>query len=124
MQAGKRGSRLVQERRAVDAGSADRELSLVIEMVLGRLPGSSVQMKFHHASFLVGGKVFGFTRPNGMVLKLPKGRVEELTQTRNASALVMGKRVMKEWVLLEYAELSECRGDLELLAEAMRFVAE
>ena len=43
-----------------------------------RLDGAQVAEKFGNASFSVGGKVFAFTRPEGLVLKLPEPQPEEV----------------------------------------------
>jgi hypothetical protein len=70
----------------------------------------------------VGGKVFGFTRGDeAVVLKLPAARVMQLMEERGAKQLRMGKRVMKEWVVVERGEPG-WRGELKLVREAVEFV--
>ncbi len=87
------------------------------------LKGVEVQEKFGNASFSVGGKVFAFTRPEGLVLKLPAEVLARVIAEREAAPLVMGKRVMKEWVLLRLHDGAEgYRGELELMRVAMGFV--
>lgn len=87
--------------------------------LLAGLPGAVVSWKFHNASFSVGGKVFGFTRGASVVCKLPGERVEELVTRGTGAALVMGKRTMKEWAVVQAADEAQ---ELELLREAMEFV--
>ncbi len=67
------------------------------------------------------GKVFAFTTGGGVVLKLPAERVQVLAITREARPLIMGKRVMREWVVVALPH--GLRGEAELLREAMGFVA-
>ena len=114
-------SKMSGERMASEAGNSS--LAALASFVQQTFPQVEVRWKLHHASFLIGGKVFAFTRPEGVVLKLPEERIHALTQTRNAEFLVMGKRTMREWVLLRYAHHAECAEDGMLLEEALRFVS-
>lgn len=101
----------------------DNDIVAVIFRLLGDLPGVSVMEKFHHASFLVGKKVFAYMRPDGVVMKLPRERIEELLLTRaDACHLVMGKRVMKEWMVIMHDDLNQYREDVKLFKEAAAFV--
>jgi hypothetical protein len=70
----------------------------------------------------VDGKVFGFTRGDGaVVLKLTEQRVTALIEECGAERLVMGKRVMQEWVVVERGARG-WRGELKLVREAVEFV--
>jgi hypothetical protein len=80
------------------------------------LDGAECRSKFNGVSFLAKAKVFAFQAQDGLVLKLPVARVRE----REARALVMGKRVMKEWALVGLSQ--GLRAEIELLREAMAFV--
>jgi hypothetical protein len=84
--------------------------------------GATVQRKAGGASLLVGGKVFAFTRPGGIAMKLPENRIRALLTEREAGFLVMGKRTMREWMLLRL-DSTVRKEDLGLLREAMEFVA-
>ena len=54
--------------------------------------------------YQAGTKIFAFTRPDGIAMKLPKERVAELVESRaDASFLVMGTKTMREWLMLRYA---------------------
>ena len=57
--------------------------------------------KFATMNLTVGGKVFAFTNKGGMVVKLPASRVAALVAAGKAKPLVMGKRTMKEWAVLQ-----------------------
>lgn len=49
------------------------------------LPGAQVNAKFGGASFFLAGNVFAFTRPKGLVLKLPQETIANLLTTRDGS---------------------------------------
>lgn len=92
------------------------------DFAAAHLPGAEVNGKFGGASFLVAGKVFAFTRPKGLVLKLPPDALTKLLATREANHLIMGKRVMREWALLPLASRDRYVDELPLLKSAMAFV--
>ena len=87
------------------------------------LCGAEVTGKFGNTSFSIGGKVFAFTRPDGLVLKLNPDELVRVMKTRRAAPLVMGKRTMREWVHLHLPHADAYRDELPLLYAAMRYVA-
>src|ERR1700757_5283917 len=91
--------------------------------VEGILPKASVVRKPSGAMFQIGTKIFAFTRPEGVALKLPETRIAKLVEIRDASFLVMGTKTMREWVLLRYSSLGDYLADAKLFGEAMNFVA-
>ena len=66
-----------------------------VQHVLRQLDGAECRSKFNGVSFMLEAKVFAFQAQDGLVLKLPAARVQELVREREARALVMGKRVMR-----------------------------
>jgi len=112
------------KKKALDpASSRGADLAAVVSMLLEGLPGVTTQRKFHNTSFLVKKKVFAFTRPDGAVLKLPEVKIRELMDTSPAAPLVMGRRVMREWVVLRHDDPGAYRKDKKLFLEAMAFVS-
>jgi hypothetical protein len=99
------------------------EISTVLNSILGKLPGVVIGKKFNSANFTVRRKVFAFTKDGGVALKLPPETVKTLLQTRTASLLVMGKRTMKEWVVIRYKNAAEAKKHLGLFKEAMDYVS-
>jgi hypothetical protein len=91
--------------------------------VEGILPQASVVRKPSGAMFQIGTKIFAFTRPEGVAMKLPEIRIARLTEIRDASFLVMGTKTMREWVLLRYSGPGDYLKDAKLFGEAMDFVA-
>ncbi|MDQ2834914.1 MAG: MmcQ/YjbR family DNA-binding protein [Acidobacteriota bacterium] len=103
----------------------DPELVVVLSELLASLADVTEQKTVSHVTFYTEGKVFAFTRATGqgVALKLPKERIAALLEQRDdITPLKMGKRTMKEWVLVERAKLSAYRKDLALFQEAMAFV--
>jgi hypothetical protein len=104
---------------------SDPELVAVLSSLLSSLDGVSEKKSATHASFLAGRKVFAFTRGGGgggVALKLPRERIEHLTERDDIAMLTMGRRTMKEWILLEHREPAEYKKDLSLFKEAMAYV--
>jgi hypothetical protein len=99
------------------------ELDEYVSSLVSKLPKTTVTPKFGHINFTVGKKVFGFTRPEGVVLKLPQEKAAELVKSKKAILLVMGKKTMKEWVVLRHAKPSDFRKDLDLFKQSLAFVS-
>ena len=94
------------------------------EWVEGILPQAVVVRKPSGAMYQAGTKIFAFTRPDGIAMKLPEEQIASLVETRDdASFLVMGTKTMREWVMLRYAGPGDYRKDGKLFYEAMKFVA-
>jgi len=54
-------------------------------------------------------------------MKLPKEKIAELADRRDVSMLVMGKRVMKEWVVVAHKNPGAYKKDLELFKISAAF---
>ncbi len=65
--------------------------------------------------------MFAYTQNNALSVKLPRDRVAQLISDSRAQPLVMGGRVMKEWIELSHPRLEEYRQDWDILREAIRF---
>jgi hypothetical protein len=116
------------EKASKKAKKAAREQIVPIdemsEWVEGILPHAVVVRKPSGAMYQAGTKIFAFTRPDGIAMKLPEERVAALVENReNASFLVMGTKTMREWLMLRYNSPSDYRKDGKLFEEAMKFVA-
>ena len=93
------------------------------EWIEGILPQATVVRKPSGAMYQIGAKIFAFTRPEGVAMKLPEERIARLVETRDASFLVMGTKTMREWVLLRYSTPGDYLKDGKLFEEALNFVA-
>jgi predicted DNA-binding protein (MmcQ/YjbR family) len=103
---------------------ADPKLIGALSSLLGSLPDVAEKKTENHATFLTGKKVFAFTRSSGpgVVLKLPKERIAALLEREDITPLTMGKRTMKEWVVIEHPKPADYKKDLALFKEAKAFV--
>jgi Bacteriocin-protection, YdeI or OmpD-Associated/Domain of unknown function (DUF1905) len=123
-----RARRVQKMRQMLSAGKviADmkNDLAVVLAAMLGKIPGVVVGKKFNSFNFTVRKKVFAFTKDGGVVLKRLPETVKALLKTRTASLLVMGKRTMKEWVVIRYQDAADARKHLSPPKEAMDYVAE
>lgn len=98
-------------------------LSAVLFSMAAKIPGIVINLKRNSANFTIKEKVFAFTKGDGVVLKLPPRTVKRLIEVRAASMLVMGKRTMREWVVIRLKNPADARKHFELLREAMAFVS-
>ncbi|MDX8346479.1 hypothetical protein SLH49_00625 [Cognatiyoonia sp. IB215446] len=67
----------------------------------------------------VGGKSFAYPTEDAIVFKLPKSTVDELQDEGLAVRLVVGKREMKEWVVVSASEEDICK---RLAEQSYQFV--
>jgi hypothetical protein len=103
---------------------ADPKLIAALSSILGLLPDVTEEKTETHATFLIKKKVFAFTRSSGpgVALKLPKERIAALLDRNDITLLSMGKRTMKEWIVIERSKPADYKKDLALFKEAKAFV--
>jgi hypothetical protein len=99
------------------AAKAWREIEL---SELG-IPGVTAGTGFGRSSGLrISGKIFALQNEAGLVLKLPRNRVEELIESGDGAPWVPGGgKVMKEWVALSTQAIPRWA---TLVVEAREFV--
>ena len=87
-----------------------------------RISGSTAGIDRGHGCLMIDNKIFAFARPDeSAALKLPEARIAELIATDSEiQLLVMGKRTMREWVVIPQISAP---GNLRLLLEAKAYVA-
>jgi len=113
----------VKQSRERSKGKPFAETEALTEWIEDGMPKATVVRKPSGALFQTGTKIFAFTRPEGVALKLPEERIANLVQSRDAASLVMGTKTMREWVLVRYSSPGEFMKDRKLFEEAMKFVA-
>jgi hypothetical protein len=103
---------------------ADPKLIATLSSLLTPLPGVKEKQFPNHTSFFTGKNVFVFTSrtSNRVILKLPQERIAVLLQRDDITLLTMGKRTMKEWIVIERAKPADYKKDLALFKEAKTFV--
>jgi hypothetical protein len=73
---------------------------------------------FHDEGLECGGRYFAVRHRDGLLLKLPEARVQELIGTDVAVPFSVGKRVMREWLIVPPTASRRWR---KLAAEALAF---
>ena len=104
--------------------AANFDLGATLEKMLERVAGVLVARKMNSTNFTSKGKVFAFTKGKcEVVTKLPPDEVHKLLVSKKASPLVMGKRTMKEWVVVPCSLQRDCQRLLTHLEEAKTYVS-
>ena len=104
----------------LDPGELGRDLASMV----AAFPGVTVKNKGKVTNFSVGGKLFGFTNASGdLILKLPADMVERVVDRGVGIRLVMGTRVMKEWIVIHSKPAVLEPEIIHLLNEAKDFVS-
>jgi len=86
-----------------------------------QISGSTAGIDRGHGCLMVGNRIFAFTRPDeSAALKLPEDRIAELIADGEIRQLIMGERVMREWIVVPNIAAP---GNLKLLFEARDYVA-
>ena len=86
-----------------------------------RVSGSTAGLDRGHGCLMIDNRIFAFTRPDeSAALKLPEARIAELIADGEIRHLVMGKKTMREWVVIPNIAAP---GNLSLLLEAKTYVA-
>jgi hypothetical protein len=103
---------------------ADPKLIAILSSLLGSLTGVKEKQLPNHTSFFTGKNIFVFTSRTSdrVILKLPKERIATLLQRKDITLLTMGKRTMKEWIVIEHSKPADYRKDFALFKEAKAFV--
>jgi hypothetical protein len=73
---------------------------------------------FHDEGLECGGRYFAVRHRDGLLLKLPEPRVQELVGTDVALPFLVGKRLMREWLIVPPAASRRWR---KLAAEALAY---
>jgi hypothetical protein len=95
--------------------------AMELASLLGTSPGVVITEKLNSTNFTVKNKVFAFTKRDGVALKLPRLSVNHLIAARAGTALVMGRRTMKEWIVIPLDSNKE--RFISLLKESRDFVS-
>ncbi|MBO6637085.1 MAG: MmcQ/YjbR family DNA-binding protein [Roseitalea sp.] len=81
-------------------------------------PGVGLKKMLKSEALQIHGKSFAYPSPEGLVLKLPVENVDALEQAGKGNRLVVGKRTMREWIVLDGVDATQMK---ELAEAAYRF---
>ena len=112
--------------RGSSAGRKYRpEVTAVIRDLVADVPTLTEGKMFGLPAFYAAGKLFACVYGEGVGLKLPAERVTALLGAPGVDHFrPYGKPSMRQWIHVTRADAEEYAGDLELLLESARFVAE
>lgn len=94
-----------------------------LSLMIGNLKGVTVGKHLNNKNFLTRGRVFAFMKGDGIALKLPKEKIAQIIKDKDIKPLIMGKRKMNEWVVIERKTTREYKKDLPLFRESIEFVS-
>jgi hypothetical protein len=100
----------------------NKTLASILASMLEQMPQVRTGKRFTNANFVIRNKVFAFLKKESLVIKLPEETGQKLIAQHYAEPLVMGKRVMKEWIVIKHSDPQDWQKDLALFEEAMAFV--
>ena len=97
---------------------------MIDSLVLG-MPGVKGSKAFGYPAYKVNGKIFAFVGGGGMILKLGERRVQEVVASRPACKVfeVTDGVYWQAWLNIDHADSEDFVGDLDLIEEAVGFVA-
>ena len=100
------------------------DLSETLTEMLEEFATIVVTKKIRSTNFTTRNKVFAFTKgKEAVVLKLPPDAIERILLSKKASLLIMGKRTMKEWVLVPCKSAHDCKKLLGFFKEGIVYVS-
>lgn len=100
--------------------STQRQFDRASARLIGEIPGVERGHMFNSEGLKTGGKFFATWSPYGLLLKLPRERIRELSESGAGRPFQSGGRVMKEWVVVQPDDEHACDA---YLREAHDFVA-
>jgi hypothetical protein len=95
-----------------------------LSSLLNPLPGVKEKQLPNHTSFFTGKNIFVFTSrtSNRVRAQASKRKNRRSLRREDITLLTMGKRTMKEWIIIERSKPAYYRKDLALFKEAKAFV--
>lgn len=90
------------------------------------IPGTKASKAFGYPAYKVNGKVFLFVGQNGVAVKLPGTRAQQLIGTQPAyqKFKVGVDTVWPAWMSIQRDDAADYEQDIEIFEESVQFVAE
>ena len=101
----------------------DPDHKQTLDALLLDLPGVTPGQMFGHPSYKILGKIFVSLMENGITLKLPEDRVQELLHEPHMAPFAPMGNPMRQWVLIEVADAADYAQYHAYFEEALQFVA-
>ena len=101
------------------------DLLAALRQLVIQVPGVREGKMFGYPAFFVGRRMFACVYGDGVGLKLPAHRANELIEADSAAPFQpYGKSKMREWVQITRARSEDYSADRDILIEAISFVAD
>lgn len=106
-------------------GNYDEAVKTVIDSLVLGMPGVKIGKAFGYPAYKINGKIFAFVGSHALSLKLPAARVKTLIAQDTAIEHFQPAQgvIWREWIAIKRDSPAAYEQDVELLEEAMLFVA-
>ncbi|MBK8029960.1 MAG: MmcQ/YjbR family DNA-binding protein [Chloroflexi bacterium] len=95
-----------------------------LDRILGVIPGVKISKAFGYPAYKIGGRIFCWVGQNGVTIKLPRERVDELVGSNGMHPFgPTATTVWREWLAIDREQSDDYRHDLELFEESISFVS-
>jgi hypothetical protein len=103
----------------------DEARKSVMDGLLVGMPGVKASKAFGYPAYKVNGKIFAFVGSKVVAIKLPKMRVQELTDAHpEMKPFEVDEGVIwREWLAIDRPDSEDYAQDIELFEESVQFVA-
>lgn len=106
------------------AGHNEQHKAVMDDLVL-RIPGVSAKKTFGAPAYYVEGKMFACVVGDGVALKLPEAKLNEVMKRADAAPFAPGEGMaMGGWVQINRKDSTGYREDETLFQEAVEYVAD
>jgi hypothetical protein len=101
----------------------DDDLRKVADLMILTRPDVSPGKMFGYPAYYAKGKMFACVYENGLGIKVPADRARDLLVRPDIDHFVpMGRRVMKEWIMIRPEKPDNLMDDARILVESVEFV--
>jgi hypothetical protein len=78
---------------------------------------------FGHPAYYIGGKLFASLYMDGVCVKLPESRVQELLRKKRIVPFEPMGRKMREWILIIHENSNDYLKDKRIFQESIEYIA-
>ena len=102
----------------------DLDQKAKLDDILLGIPGVKASKGFGYPVYTVNGKIFVLVGSTGVAIKLPAPRVQELIDHQSKHPFKVAEQIVwREWLSIQHDDAEAYEGELELLQEALEYVA-
>ena len=96
-----------------------------LDRILGVIPGVKISKAFGYPAYKIGGRIFCWVGQNGITIKLPRPRVDELIAEGGIHHPFgpTKETIWREWLAIERENSNDYEQDLPLFEESLSFVS-